>query len=397
LIAPNAYKNSLSARDAAEAIRAGLEQSGLSCSCECHPIADGGDGTGTLLIEWFGGSTIDLMVDDPFGRAITASYGYVMPGGHGMSEGRGMREEDGKPGEDPGSEGIAVIEMSAASGLRLLRTEELNPLMASSTGTGQLIAAALDKGARQILLAVGGTATVDGGIGILHALGARFINADGNVLPPVPGRLAELARIDLDGLHPKILDSKLTILCDVDNFLLGNNGSAAVFGPQKGASPAMVEQLDAALSHFRDIALATTGRDMAAVRYGGAAGGSAAGLYAILNAELVNGADQFLRLTDFDTRLDRSDMVITGEGSIDAQTLQGKGPFAVAQWARDRGIPAIGLAGKVPAVSDPRLQAFFQVLLAIGNGPTDLQEAIRSTGAGLTRTAAAVGALLALG
>jgi len=287
--------------------------------------------------------------------------------------------------------------MSAASGLRLLSSDELDPLRASSVGTGQLIAAALDKGARKILLAVGGTATVDGGIGMLHALGVRFLNAQGTVLPPIPGRLLDLARIDLSGLHPKVAGANLTVLCDVDNFLLGDQGAAAVFGPQKGADPAMVNVLESALSHLRDITLATTGRDMAAVRYGGAAGGSAAGLYGILHAGLVNGGQEFLRLTEFDRQLERCDMVITGEGSIDAQTLQGKGPQAVAAAARHRGIPVIGLAGRIPSVPDVGLREFFSVLLAIGNGPMDLDEAIRSTEAGLQRTAAALGAMLALG
>lgn len=373
LIAPNAFKNSLTAQEAAAAIRTGLEQSRLDCSCECCPIADGGDGTGDLLMERFSGKTFEVPVQDPLGKPITASFGLIDPA-------------------------TAIIELASASGLRLLPADGLNPLRASTTGTGQLLRAALDKGARRIILCIGGSATVDGGIGILSALGARFLDGEGAALPPIPERLPELKSIDLSGLSPGLSKEKVEVIvfCDVNNILLGPAGSAAVFGPQKGATPAMVQQLDAALSHLRDIALATTGKDMAAVTYGGAAGGTAAGLYALLNAQLVNGADYFLQYTGFDVHLEKADLVITGEGSIDEQTLQGKGPFAVAKKAHRHKIPVIGLAGKVPLELTPELMRYFNAILPIGHEPQSLEDALRNTAGNLRRTAAALGDLLAL-
>jgi glycerate kinase len=388
LIAPNAFKNSLTAQEAAAAIRTGLEQSRLDCSCECHPIADGGDGTGNLLMERFSGKTVEIPVQDPLGKPITASFGLIDPATTMATAGR--------PGPTPTP--TAIIELASASGLRLLPAGELDPLRASTAGTGQLLRAALDKGVRRIILCIGGSATVDGGIGILYALGARFLDSEGAALPPIPERLSELKSIDLTGLPLRILKEKIevVVLCDVNNKLLGPAGSAAVFGPQKGATPAMVRQLDAALSHLRDIALATTGKDMAAVTYGGAAGGTAAGLYALLNAQLVNGADYFLQYTGFDARLEKADLVITGEGSIDEQTLQGKGPFAVAKKAHRHKIPVIGLAGKVPEEITPDLMEYFNALLPIGHEPQSLEEALRNTAGNLRRTAAALGDLLAL-
>ncbi len=370
VIAPNAFKNSLTAAAAAGAIRKGLGQSRLPCTCECFPIGDGGDGTGELLIDKLGAHRINVQTQDSLGRPITAPFGLA--------------------------DSTAIIEMAAASGLRLLDTGELNPLLSNSTGTGQMILAALERGARQILLAVGGSATVDGGIGILHALGVRFLDAEGRALPPTPDQLIDLDSIDLGDLNPLLQKSRLTILCDVDNPLLGEDGAAAIFGPQKGATPEMVQQLEAGLTRFCGIVLATTGKDMGSILHGGAAGGTAAGCWALLDAQLVNGADYFLQLTGFSDSLQKADLVITGEGSIDAQTLQGKGPFAVARLARSYHIPVIGLAGKIPLQTDPALVHYFDALLAIGNQPSPLPQAIADTEANLIRTACTLGDLLAL-
>ena len=371
LIAPNAFKNVFSAGAAAEAIFDGLTQSRLSFTGECFPIGDGGDGTGEILIEKMKAVVCDVTTQDPLGKQLQASFGLS--------------------GTD-----TAIIEMASASGLRLLSPREFAPLRASSAGTGDLIRAALDKGARRILLGIGGSATIDGGIGILYALGVRFFDVEDRLLPPEPGRLAELERIDLSGLDPQMHDATIIVLCDVDNPLLGPTGTAAVFGPQKGATPGDIAQLEVGLTHFRNIVLTTTGKDMAAVRYGGAAGGVAAGLYALLDAHLVNGADHFFELTGFDASLEKADLVITGEGSIDGQTLQGKGPFAVAQRARRYRVPVIGLAGSIPLIIDPAYREYFDILLPIGNRPAGLPDALRATAANLTRTAMAVGDLLAL-
>lgn len=369
LIAPNAFKHSLNAIDAALAIKEGLQQSKLDCVCECFPVGDGGDGTGDLMIRKHNGLLVSVDVADPFGRLIQSSFGLVNNGE------------------------IAIIEMANASGIHLVKPEELNPLQATSFGTGQLIIAALDKGVRNLVLAIGGSATVDGGTGILRALGVRFLNAQGEELT-APEQLTELMTIDVSTLDQRILTCAITVLCDVENKLLGAEGSAAVFGPQKGATPDSVKKLDAGLATFSAVALQQTGIDMSAVKHGGAAGGVAAGLHTFINAQLVNGIDFFLHFTRFDEAVATADLVITGEGSIDEQTLHGKGPFGVAYRAKQLNLPVIGLAGKIPLDQNEKLDQFFDVLLAIGNGPADLVSALSQTRQNLIRTAHQLGNLL---
>ncbi len=372
LIAPNAFKNSLTAGEAANAIRQGLDRSRLKATSECFPVGDGGDGTGDLLIERLGGQLIGAEARDPLGRKIKTSWGLA----------------------DNGC--LAVIEMAHASGLQLLDQAELNPLKTSSCGTGDLIRAALDRHVKRIILGMGGSATVDGGTGILEALGIRFMNAQGQELTDLPGSLSDLALIDESGLDPRMAEVELTILCDVVNPLLGPQGAAAVFGPQKGASDKAIQQLDSALSRLAQTIFRQTGRDLAVLPRGGTAGGAAAGLFGLLSARLVDGIDYFLEITGFDEALNRTDGVITGEGSIDEQTVLGKGPFGVASRAKLRGIPVIGLAGSVPRSSSPELRKYFDALLAIGHAPFALPEALQHTREDLARTAEQVGNLLAM-
>lgn len=372
LIAPNAFKNSLAATAVAEAICEGLLQSKLTCTCQSFPVGDGGDGTGDLLVQHLQGKQLSTTVQGPLGKPVTASFGWI---------------EQKK---------TAVIEMAHASGLRLLSSSELNPLLASSFGTGQLIRHVLGHGARRILLCIGGSATVDGATGLLQALGLQFLDGQGQPLAGMPAALTDLSSIDISEMDRRIHDCELTVLCDVDNTLLGPAGAAAVFGPQKGADPAMVNILEAALGQLAAVALRQTGRDMAAMRHGGAAGGTAAGVAVFLDAALVNGTDQFLDITGFDAALGKADLVITGEGSIDRQTLQGKAPFGVASRAQQKGIPVIGIAGKLPLVTDEALETYFPVLLSIGHEPQALQQALPHTRDNLVRTARALGNLLAL-
>lgn len=370
LIAPNAFKNSLTAQEAAIAIRKGLRKSNLSCTYECFPVGDGGDGTAGLIVEQCGGILVKLEVNDPLGRKIQSSFGLI----------------------DNGQ--TAVIEMADASGLRLLNIDELDPLRTSTFGTGETIKSALEKGVRKIILCMGGSATVDGGCGILRALGIRFLDIDGKELQAMPGSLVDLFSIDVSMLDQRVLAVELSVLCDVDNILLGEAGAAKIFGPQKGATGEDVKRLEAALTRFNEVTRDQFEKNMAGVKYGGTAGGAAAGLYAFLNAELVNGIDHYLELTNFDDALKRSDIVITGEGSIDEQTLQGKGPYGVAYKAKAKKIPVIGLAGKIPVKTNAALEAFFDVLLAIGNEPTDLNTALKQTTHNLIRTAATIGNML---
>jgi glycerate kinase len=370
LIAPNAFKNSLSAYDAAQAIQKGIKLSTLKCTTECFPIADGGDGTASLIIQQLQGKTVQVAVHDPLGRLIHTSFGLI---------------ENGR---------TAVIEMADASGLRLLKHDELNPLSATSYGTGEMIKMALDAGVDKVIIAMGGSATVDGGTGILKALGARFLNAAGHELISLPASLTDLARVDISNMDKRLPDCEIIVLCDVDNMLLGSRGAAAVFGPQKGADAVAVEKLEAGLSRFSDITLQETGKDISTIQYGGTAGGASAGVYAYLNVRLVNGIDNFMELTGFNEALSRSTLVITGEGSIDEQTLQGKGPFGVANSAKLKGIPVIGLAGKVPAEPNEQLSQYFDVLLAIGNEPSDISTALNRTRQNLIRVSKGIADML---
>jgi glycerate kinase len=247
----------------------------------------------------------------------------------------------------------------------------------------------------KIIIGMGGSATVDGGMGILQALGLRFLNADGKDIS-TPGDITALVSIDSSGLDTRIKESEVIVLCDVDNQLLGEQGSAAVFGPQKGASTSEVQVLDTALSRLTEIILGQTGKNIATIKYGGTAGGAAAGLYGLLNAQLVNGIDYFLKLTDFDSALQRCNLVITGEGSIDEQTLQGKGPYGVACQAKLKGIPVIGVAGKIPLEPSTGLQEYFDVLISIGHQPMHMPTALAFTENNLIRTSREIGNLLAL-
>jgi glycerate kinase len=352
LIAPNAFKNSLDAERVANAIAVGLKQGKAACNCTLFPVGDGGDGTGNLLTKHLGGVFVKAQAHDALGREITAGFGLV------------------------DHDHTAIIEMADACGIRLLTAGELDPLRASSFGAGELIKAALDKGVKKIIIGMGGSATVDGGVGILSALGIKFFSADGTLLDTLPEKLVDLAVIDISGLDKRIATCEIIILCDVDNRLLGDNGAAAVFGPQKGATAADVSLLDAVLANFAAIALQQTGKNIT-IKHSGTAGGAAAGLYGFLNAKLVSGADTFLTLSGFNAALQHADLVITGEGSIDEQTLQGKAPVVVAARAKEKGIKVIGLAGRVPAVPSAELDKYFDELRSINKEPVALSEALK--------------------
>lgn len=372
LIAPNAFKNSLSAGEAAEAISKGLRQSKLEHTSECFPIGDGGDGTADLLIKKFNGIIYEAEVHGPLGRKIIASFGLIH------------------------DEQTAVIELANASGIKLLRPHEHNPLKATTFGTGELIKHALSKNVTKIILCIGGSATVDGGTGILNALGVRFKDASGNIINPIPEYLSSLDVINLSSIDKRILNIELVVLCDVENILLGENGAARIFGPQKGANASDVITLEHGLTKLREVVFKATGKDMALIKHGGAAGGVAAGLSVLLNAKLVHGIEYFLDISGFNHSLQNADLLITGEGSIDAQTLEGKAPFGVAYRAKEKGIPVIGMAGKVPLETDSRLHQYFDELLSINNKDASLEDALKNTYINLVRTAHELGNALAI-
>ena len=370
LIAPNAFKNSLDATNVAEAIGEGLLQSDLECTVEYFPIGDGGDGTAALIVQKNIGTSINVEVQDPLGRKISSSFGLI------------------------GEARTAVIELADASGIRLLQSTERNPLHATTYGTGELIKHVLNRNVRKIIMCIGGSATVDGGIGILQALGVQFLDNKNEILKGLPESLIHLSTIDLSKLDRRILNCEFIILCDVENKLLGDNGAAKIFGPQKGASPEDVEKLDIALTRLRDITLKETGKDIATIQHGGAAGGVAAGLAAFCNAKLVNGINYFLDITSFDKALKTADIVITGEGSIDDQTLEGKGPYGVAIKAKEKNIPVIGVAGKISLASGGQLPKYFDLLLSINNEPFEIEAALKNTKENLVKTGKAIGDLL---
>jgi glycerate 2-kinase len=370
LIAPNAFKKSLAAGQVAEAISKGLQESKLACSSVCFPVGDGGDGTASLLVQHFSGKVIAATVHDPLGRKIETSFGLI------------------------DNDATAVIELADASGLKLLQPVEYAPLYATTYGTGEMIKQALDHGVKKIIIGIGGSATVDAGVGLLKALGVKFLNANGSELNQLPASLIDLHKIDITATDSRLAGTEIVVLCDVANTLLGPAGAASIFGPQKGAAENDVQQLERALTQLRKVVLDKTGRDMASIQHGGAAGGVAAGLHTFLDAQPVNGIEYFLDITAFDASLENADLVITGEGSIDLQTLQGKAPFGVAKRAKEKSIPVIGVAGKVPLYPDAELQQYFDAMLPINHEAMDLETAIACTYDNLVRTGKLIGDLL---
>jgi len=355
VIAPNAFKNSLSADKVAEALALGLREYGYQGAIVQQPVGDGGDGTGALLRHYLQAETIWSEVVDPLGRPIRAPWGWVV------------------------ATKTAVIELADASGLRLLRPEEYNPLKANTAGCGQLIKAALNKGAAEILLCIGGSATVDGGAGMLHELGVEFYDTHHQPLPPIPEALLQLQYIDASMLDERLEKVSIKILCDVKNKLLGEQGAAAIFGPQKGANAKAVMLLEKMLGNFARQANELSGVRIDTIVGGGAAGGVAAGLSAFCSVTIVDGIYYFLEKIGFEKILEDADCVITGEGVIDRQTIEGKAPFGVATLAKEKGIKVIGVAGKITDEKDEVLRRYFDNLLCINKEPLPLEEAISRT------------------
>lgn len=345
IIAPDSFKESVSASRCAQAIKAGFVSIFPQAECVCLPIADGGEGTVEAMVEATDGKMVMLPVMGPMGDFVGAFYGLS---GDGQT---------------------AFIEMAAASGLMLVPAGERNPLRATSYGTGELIRHALDAGVRHIILGIGGSATVDGGMGMAQALGARFLDERGESVGLGGGALQRLVKIDLSDLDPRLHDCRIEVACDVDNPLLGERGAAAVFGPQKGACIEMVAVLDRGLQNYARVMLAATGQDVAAMVGGGAAGGMGAAARVFLNATLKSGIDIVLEAVHLEEALRDADLVITGEGRMDSQTVGGKAPIGVARIAKKYDIPVIGIAGVlgdgVEAVHQHGIDAVFSILPAL--------------------------------
>ncbi|WP_340612084.1 glycerate kinase [Xenorhabdus bharatensis] len=321
VIAPDSFKESLSAMQVAEAIEQGFREIIPQADYIKLPMADGGEGTVESMVAATGGKRFICTVTDPLGQPVDAFWGLL---------------GDGK---------TAVIEMAAASGLHLVPLAQRNPLITTSYGTGELILAALDHGVEKLILGIGGSATNDGGAGMMQALGANLTDGDNRSLPFGGVALTRLESIDLTNLDPRLRCLEITVACDVTNPLCGESGASAVFGPQKGATPEMINILDSALLHYGMKIKAVTGIDVLNAAGAGAAGGMGASLLGCLNAELQSGVEIVLDTLELEKAIQGADLVITGEGHMDSQTLYGKTPIGVARIANKFGIPVIALVG----------------------------------------------------
>ena len=373
VIAPDSYKESLSALEVAQAVEAGFRQVFPDANYVLVPVADGGEGTVDAMVAATGGRKETVTVSGPLGEPVEAFYGLT------------------------GDGDTAVIEMAAASGLALVSPDRRNPLLTSSRGTGELIRAALDAGARRFILGIGGSATNDGGAGMVQALGVRLLDLEGRELDGSGGDLARLERIDVSALDPRLAECRIEVACDVDNPLTGARGASAVFGPQKGATPEMVQALDANLARLARIVGRDLGVAVDTVPGAGAAGGMGAAMLAFFGATLKPGIEIVTAAVDLDTHVRDADLVITGEGRIDFQTVHGKTPIGVARVAKRHGKPVIGIAGSLGAevgvVHAHGIDAVFSVL----GKPCTLDEALRDAAANVELTARNVAAVLRIG
>ncbi|HEY5975693.1 MAG TPA: glycerate kinase [Geobacteraceae bacterium] len=342
VIAPDSYKESLSALQVATDIEAGFREVFPDAEYIKLPMADGGEGTVAAMVAATGGTFVEMNVTGPLGEPVKASYGLT---------------GDGK---------TAIVEMAAASGLTLVTPALRNPLKTTTYGTGELIKAALDTGVCNVIIGIGGSATNDGGAGMLQALGVKLLDHGGHDIGFGGGELANLERIDISGMDHRLLACRIEAACDVDNPLTGPLGASAVFGPQKGATPEMVAQLDAILSRYADLISRDLGLQVASVPGAGAAGGMGAALLAFCGAQLRPGVEIVMEAVGLEARVRDADLVITGEGRMDSQTIHGKTPIGVARVAKRYGKPVIGIAGSLATdaceVHKHGIDAVFSVL-----------------------------------
>lgn len=367
LIAPDSLKGSLTAIQAADALEQGAKHAlGEQISCCTVPLADGGEGTVQALLCGAGGALQHSPVHDPLGEMVVAQWALL--------EG-----------------GCAILEMAQASGLTLVSPEKRDALRASSFGTGELILAALNAGCRKIMLGIGGSATTDAGIGALAALGARFFDKNGALLPPGGAFLHDVRKISTALLDPRLRDCEINILCDVTNPLHGPNGAAQIYGPQKGATPEQVQILDAGLQNFADVTARTTGTDYRQFPGAGAAGGIGFGLMSFLGAQLRPGIEAVLEAARFAEKLESADLVLTAEGALDAQTLSGKTIAGVCQAARNaksgRGVPVIAFGGAVQLTGKQLDEVGLLSAFSLTNAPLSLDDCIKHAAELLTDAA----------
>lgn len=352
VLAPDSFKESMTAKEVCESMEAGIKKINKDITCIHVPMADGGEGTMQSLVDATCGKIYSLNVVGPLGDEIEAEYGIL---------------GDGE---------IGILEMASASGIHLVPKEKRNPLITTSYGTGQLIKACLDKGVKKLLIGIGGSATNDGGAGVVQALGGKLLDKDGNELSFGGGELKKLHKIDLTNFDKRLKDVKIEVACDVNNPLCGEKGASNVFGPQKGATPEMIDLLDDSLNHYASVIKEQIGKDVLNVPGAGAAGGLGAGLMAFLNGELKKGIEMVIEYSKLEEKVKDADMVWTGEGSIDFQTQYGKTPIGVAKIAKKYNKPVIALAGRVGDNIDVLYENGIDSIFGIIRELTDIDKAL---------------------
>ena len=372
VLAPDSFKESLTAKEVADAMEVGIKKIFKDAECVKVPMADGGEGTVQSLVDATDGKIYEVVVTGPLGNKVNAKYGIL---GDGQT---------------------AVIEMAEASGIHYVKKEDRNPLITTTFGTGELIKSALDKGVKKIIIGIGGSATNDGGAGMLQALGAKLLDKDNKEIPFGGGGLSDLVKINLDDFDKRIKEVEIEVACDVSNTLTGKEGASAVFGPQKGATEEIIKILDENLHHYADIVNKTIGKDMENQKGSGAAGGLGFALLAFCDGKLNRGIDIVIKYADLSEKMKGASYVITGEGSIDSQTKFGKTPFGVLQVAKQYDIPVIGIAGNVGEGIDELYDLGFDSILSIMPGVMTLDKALSNAKENIENTLEIVDRLLSI-
>lgn len=370
VIVCDSFKGSVSAVQVVSFLAEGIRRVWPSAVIDGIPVADGGEGTVDAFLHSVPGGRIRVPVMGPLGDTVQAEFALL-------------------------EDGTAILEMAAASGLPLVAPEQRDPMRTTTYGTGQLMAAALDAGCSRMVLGLGGSATNDGGAGMIQALGGKLLDAQGRSLPPGGGALDKLVHMDLSGLDPRLENTPIVSACDVTNPLCGPQGASAVYGPQKGADDAMVRQLDQNLAHFAKVGLTCTGQDVAETPGAGAAGGLGAGLLLLGNTRMCSGITTVLDTVGFDGRIADADLVLTGEGRMDGQSVCGKTPVGVAQRVKaQRNIPVVAIVGGIGPGAERVYEYGIDVVFSTAPGPITLKEAMRNSHALLASAAERVARLI---
>ena len=370
VLAPDSFKESMTAKEVCVAMERGIKKVNSNIQCIHVPMADGGEGTMQSLVDATGGEVYSLEVVGPLGNKVKAEYGIL------------------------GNGEIGVLEMASASGIHLVSLEERNPLITTTYGTGELIKACLDRGVKKLLIGIGGSATNDGGVGVIQALGGRFLDKEGNELGFGGGELEKLDRIDLTNFDRRLKDVVIEVACDVSNPLCGENGASYIFGPQKGASVEMIKILDNNLKHYAKVIKEQFGKDVLEIAGAGAAGGLGAGLMVFLNGNLKKGIEIVIEYSGLEKKVKNCDMVWTGEGSINFQTQYGKTPLGVATVAKKYNKPVVALAGRVGDDIDILYEKGIDSIFGIMRGVTTIDEALKNGKENIERTSENIARLM---